>query len=123
MNRALPWMVRTAVLLFWQAVSQVGLLADKIMPAPTAVAEAFWRVTSSGELLRDISVSAGRAFAGFAIGGGIGFALGMVNGLSSLSEKPTDTTTQMIPHIPPPALIPLVLLWVALRHAAQSVPR
>src|SRR6201999_229916 len=107
------------ILLVWQIASQAGLLADQIMPAPTAVVEAFWRVTSSGELLRDIGVSSGRAFAGFAIGGGIGFVLGMVNGLSALSEKLTDTTLQMVRNIPHLALIPLVILWFGIGEEAK----
>jgi sulfonate transport system permease protein len=119
MNRALPWIVPLAIILVWQGASQAGLLADQIMPAPTAVAAAFWRVAISGELLRDIGVSAGRAFAGFAIGGGIGFALGMVNGLSSLSEKLTDGTLQMVRNIPHLALIPLVILWFGIGEEAK----
>jgi sulfonate transport system permease protein len=119
MNRALPWIVPLAILLLWQVASQAGLLSDQVMPPPTAVAEAFWRVTSSGELLRDISISAGRAFAGLAIGGGIGFALGMVNGLSGLSEKLTDSTLQMVRNIPHLALIPLVILWFGIGEEAK----
>ena len=68
MKRVIPWIVPLAILLLWQAASQFGVLADQVMPAPTAVAEAFWRVTRSGELVRDIGVSAWRAFAGFAVG-------------------------------------------------------
>jgi sulfonate transport system permease protein len=60
MKRTLPWIVPVAILLLWQAASQLGLLADQIMPAPTAVARAFWRLTRSGELLRDIGVSSWR---------------------------------------------------------------
>ena len=89
MKRVLPWIVPLTILLLWQVASQVGVLADQVMPAPTAVAEAFWRVTRSGELLRDIEVSTWRAFAGFAVGGGIGFALGMLNGLSG-DQRETD---------------------------------
>ena len=48
MNRALPWIVPAAILLIWQAASQFGLLSGQIMPAPTAVAQAFWRVTRDG---------------------------------------------------------------------------
>jgi sulfonate transport system permease protein len=119
MNRALPWIIPLAILLAWQAASQFGVLADRIMPAPTAVAEAFWRVTSSGELLRDIGVSTWRAFAGFAIGGSIGFVLGMLNGLSGLSEKLTDSTLQMVRNIPHLALIPLVILWFGIGEEAK----
>ena len=119
MKRTLPWIVPLAILLLWQAASQLGLLADQIMPAPTAVARAFWRLTRSGELLRDIGVSSWRAFGGFAIGGGIGFVLGMANGLSGLSEKLTDTTLQMVRNIPHLALIPLVILWFGIGEEAK----
>src|SRR4051794_25999049 len=119
MKRTLPWIVPLTILLVWQVASQVGLLADQIMPAPTAVAAAFWRVTTSGELLRDIGVSTGRASVGFAIGGGIGFALGMLNGLSELSEKLTDSTLQMVRNIPHLALIPLVIPWLGIGEEAK----
>ncbi len=119
MNRALPWLVPLTVLLMWQAAAQTGLLREQIMPAPTAVAGAFWRIARSGELARDIGVSAWRAFAGFAIGGGFGFALGMINGLSGLSETLTDSTLQMVRNIPHLALIPLVILWFGIGEEAK----
>jgi sulfonate transport system permease protein len=119
MKRVLPWIVPLTILLVWQGASQFGVLGDQVMPAPSAVAEAFWRVTRSGELLRDIEISTWRAFTGFAIGGGIGFALGMLNGLSGLSEKLTDSTLQMVRNIPHLALIPLVILWFGIGEEAK----
>jgi sulfonate transport system permease protein len=119
MKRALPWLVPLVILLTWQEASQFGLLAEQIMPAPTTVAEAFWRVIRSGELLRDIEISAGRAFAGFAIGGGIGFVLGRMNGLFGISEKLTGSTLQMLRNIPHLALIPLVILWFGIGEEAK----
>src|SRR3954470_6098935 len=119
MRRVFPWIVPVVILLAWQAASQSGLLRDQVLPAPTAVAEAFWRVTSSGELLRDIEVSTWRAFAGFAIGGGFGFVFGMLNGLSRLSETLTDSTLQMLRNIPHLALIPLVILWFGIGEEAK----
>src|SRR3954468_9504026 len=119
MKRALPWIVPVVILLAWQAASQFGVLRDQVLPAPTAVAEAFWRVTRSGELLRDIEVSTWRAFAGFAIGGGFGFVFGMLNGLSSLSEKLNDNPLQMLRNIPHLALIPLVILWLGIGEEAK----
>jgi sulfonate transport system permease protein len=119
MQRALPWVVPLFVLLVWQLASQSGVLGERIMPAPTAVALAFWRVAQSGELLRDIEISTWRAFAGFAVGGGIGFFLGMLNGVSGLSEKLTDSTLQMVRNIPHLALIPLVILWFGIGEEAK----
>jgi sulfonate transport system permease protein len=119
MKRVLPWVVPMTILLAWQAASVFGLTAQQVMPAPTAVAEAFWRVTRSGELLRDIGTSTWRAFTGFAIGGSFGFVFGMANGLSNLSEKLTDTTLQMLRNIPHLALIPLVILWFGIGEEAK----
>jgi sulfonate transport system permease protein len=119
MRRVAPWIVPVTILLAWQAASATGLLDDRIMPAPVAVAEAFWRMARSGELARDVLVSAERALAGFAVGGGIGFALGMLNGLSGLSEKLTDSTLQMLRNIPHLALIPLVILWFGIGEEAK----
>ncbi|HVZ08004.1 aliphatic sulfonate ABC transporter permease SsuC [Rhodopila sp.] len=119
MKRALPWITPVLILLAWQFAAVAGWLGAQVMPAPTAVAEAFWRVASNGELWRDIQVSTWRAFAGFAIGGGLGFAFGMANGLSDLSEKLTDSTLQMVRNIPHLALIPLVILWFGIGEEAK----
>ena len=45
--------------------------------------------------------------------------LGMLNGLSSLTEALTDSTLQMIRNIPHLALIPLVILWFGIDEAAK----
>ncbi len=118
-RRILPWLVPAAILLTWQAGSQLGFIQSNVLPAPFAVAEAFWRIARSGELWANIEVSAWRALVGFAIGGGIGFVLGMMNGLSSLSETLTDSTLQMIRNIPHLALIPLVILWFGIDEEAK----
>jgi sulfonate transport system permease protein len=118
-RRMFPWLVPATILLAWQAGSALGVIQANILPAPSAVAEAFWRVARSGELWTNIEVSAWRALVGFAIGGGIGFALGMLNGLSSLTEALTDSTLQMIRNIPHLALIPLVILWFGIDEEAK----
>jgi sulfonate transport system permease protein len=119
MRRAVPWILPAFVLLAWQAASFFGVVNDRVMPAPGAVVTAFWKVAFSGALARDVLVSAERALAGFAVGGGIGFALGMANGLSGLSEKLTDATLQMLRNISHLALIPLVILWFGIGEEAK----
>ncbi|KTS27589.1 ABC transporter permease, partial [Methylobacterium indicum] len=52
-------------------------------------------------------------------GGGIGFGLGLANGLSRLSDRLTDTTVQMIRNIPHLSLIPLVILWFGIGEEAK----
>jgi sulfonate transport system permease protein len=119
MKRLLPWILPISLLIGWQAASDFNLLRAQIMPAPTLVAQAAWRLVCSGELWSNIEVSACRALIGLAIGGGIGFALGMANGLSALSEGLLDSTLQMVRNIPHLALIPLVILWFGIDEEAK----
>jgi sulfonate transport system permease protein len=115
----IPWIVPVAIVLTWQAACAAGLVPERVLPAPSEVARAAWRLLVSGELERNVWVSFWRASIGFLIGGGIGFALGLVNGLSELSGKLTDTTLQMIRNIPHLALIPLVILWFGIDETAK----
>ncbi|TGS09713.1 ABC transporter permease subunit [Mesorhizobium sp. M2E.F.Ca.ET.209.01.1.1] len=116
---AAGWLLPAAIIAAWEAAARAGLIPANVLPAPSAVAEAFWRLTLSGELVRNIGVSTLRALSGFAIGGSIGFALGLANGLSALSRGLTDTTLQMIRNIPHLALIPLVILWFGIDEEAK----
>ncbi len=66
-----------------------------------------------------MGVSALRALTGLAIGGSLGFLLGLANGLSARSALVTDTTVQMIRNIPILALIPLVIIWFGVGETAR----
>ena len=116
---SIGWLLPLTILLGWEALSRAGLIAATVLPAPSAVALAFWKLLLSGELLRNVWVSSWRALAGFAIGGSIGFVLGLANGLSRLSRDMTDTTLQMVRNIPHLALIPLVILWFGIGEEAK----
>jgi sulfonate transport system permease protein len=118
-SRLTQWLVPVALLVLWQVLSKAGAIPPTVLPAPSDVLAAGWRMTLSGELPRNIAVSFRRAASGFLLGGSIAFALGLANGLSRLSEKLTDTTVQMIRNIPNLALIPLVILWFGIEEDAK----
>jgi sulfonate transport system permease protein len=113
------WLIPAALIAFWQALSSAGFLSDSVLPSPFAVLAAGWRLTLTGELPRNVEVSFLRALGGLVVGGGIGFAFGLANGLSSLSEQLTDSTLQMVRNIPHLALIPLVILWFGIEEEAK----
>jgi len=113
------WLLPALIILGWEIAARAGVISANVLPAPSAVAEAFWRLLLSGELLNNIGVSSARALAGFAIGGAIGFIFGLANGLSKFSRSFTDTTLQMIRNIPHLALIPLVILWFGIDEEAK----
>ena len=118
-QQLLPWLFPIALIAFWQLASTTGLLQSRILPAPSAVFSAFMDLLRSGELGQHVQVSAGRALLGLLIGGGLGLALGLLNGSSKAASTLLDTTLQMIRNIPALALIPLVILWFGIDESAK----
>jgi sulfonate transport system permease protein len=114
-----PWLVPIAALAAWQLVSLLGLLPNRLVPSPLAVARAAVRLTASGELARHVAVSGRRALLGFLIGGTIGLGLGLLNGLSDRADRLLDTTLQMARAVPHLALVPLIILWLGIGETAK----
>lgn len=114
-----PWLLPAAVIFGWQAAASLGLASTRFMPAPLDVAAAGWNLGRTGELWTNLWVSFARAASGFLVGGGIGLAFGLANGLSRISERLTDTTLQMVRNVPHLSLIPLVILWFGIDEGAK----
>ena len=113
------WALPAGIIAVWEVLSLAGFIPARVLPAPTDVLTAGWKLTLNGELPRNVWVSFWRAIVGLAIGGGIGFALGLANGLSRRSDKIFDSTLQMIRNVPHLALIPLVILWFGIDEEAK----
>jgi len=119
LNGLVPWLVPFAVIVGWELASRTGWLSSRILPEPWAVATAAWNLLRSGALVHDVAISAGRALAGLAIGGGLGLVLGLLTGTFRSAETLLDTTLQMVRNVPPLALIPLVILWFGIDESAK----
>jgi sulfonate transport system permease protein len=113
------WALPLLLLVVWEIASRTGLISSRILPAPSDVVLAGWRLAVTGELWVNMGVSSLRALAGLAIGGSLGFILGLTNGLSRTSEIATDTLVQMVRNVPHLALIPLVILWFGIDETAK----
>ncbi len=118
-GRLIPWLVPVTLIVAWQIASSSGWLSTRVLPAPLDVVKAAWTLTASGELWTHVKVSAGRALAGLAIGGGLGLALGLLTGSVKFFETLLDSTIQMVRNIPALALIPLVILWFGIDETAK----
>ncbi|MCM2532363.1 aliphatic sulfonate ABC transporter permease SsuC [Neobacillus pocheonensis] len=118
-KQIVPWIVPILLLASWQLSSQFGILSSRVLPNPVNVFKAAVELAQSGQLFEYISASSIRALIGFLIGGGIGFALGLLNGLSRISESLLDSSLQMIRNIPHLALIPIVILWFGIEEEAK----
>ncbi|MFD0673306.1 aliphatic sulfonate ABC transporter permease SsuC [Cohnella sp. GCM10027633] len=118
-SRFAPAFIPVLIIVVWQLLGHFGVFSTRTLPLPTKVAEAGWRVIENGELLRHIGVSTRRAFIGLAIGGGLGFALGLLNGVSRTANHLLDSTLQMVRNVPHLALIPLVIVWFGIDESAK----
>ena len=118
-RRLVPWALPIALVAIWEAASQLGLLSSRLLPAPSAVAIAFWHRLSDGSLIRHAAISTERALKGLFIGGGIGFVLGVLAGISRPAETIFDSSMQMLRNVPHLAIIPLVILWFGIDEEAK----
>jgi len=114
-----PWIAPLVILLAWEFAARSGVLSTRVLPEPLAVVKAAWSLIQSGEMWSDVKVSTWRAVSGFAVGGGIGLALGLATGLFRPVEVALDSTVQMIRNIPALAMIPLVILWFGIEEEAK----
>lgn len=118
-QRSKPWLVPVSLLLIWQILAEFGWLRIELMPAPTRILSATIELIQSGELLHHILVSSLRAIAGFVVGGGFGFLLGLLNGLSRTAEDYLDGSMQMLRNIPNLAMVPLAILWFGIHEESK----
>jgi ABC-type nitrate/sulfonate/bicarbonate transport system, permease component len=118
-QRLAPWALPVGLVLIWQLAVEFGWLSSRILPAPSAVAEAGYHLVVSGELWQHLAISTWRAAVGFVIGGSIGLVLGLITGLSKWGERFLDSSVQMIRNVPHLALIPLVILWFGIDESAK----
>jgi sulfonate transport system permease protein len=118
-QRAAPWLVPLGLLAAWEIAADTGMLSARLLPAPSATLRAAWEVLVSGVLAEHVAISARRALIGLAIGGSLGFLLGLLNAVVPAAERLLDSTLQMLRNIPHLAIIPLVILWFGIGEEAK----
>ena len=118
-SRLLPFVLPIAIGIAWELASRSGWLSSRVLPEPWAVVRAFWTLAASGEMWQHVATSGLRALSGFAVGGSLALALGLLTGSWRGAERLLDSTLQMLRNIPTLALIPLVILWFGIDESAK----
>ncbi len=118
-RRLIPWLLPVLLVAGWEAAARLGWLSPRILPAPSDIAGAGRDALRAGTLQHHVAISTGRALAGLAIGGSLGFLLGLLNGALPLAEDLFDSTLQMLRNIPHLAIIPMVILWFGIGEEAK----
>ena len=115
----LPWLIPALLIIFWQIGVMAGWITSSFIPSPWSVLKQGVSLFKKGTLQENISISLYRASVGFVIGGGIGFLLGVINGVSRVARMTFDSTIQMLRNIPHLALIPVVILVLGIGETAK----
>ena len=100
--------------LIWQETAWVGLLDPQFLPAPLQVMGETYRLLIKGPLAIDILQSVKRVVVGFFLAGVVGIGLGILCGLRKSVYAFLAPIIELFRPIPPPAWIPLAILWFGL---------
>ncbi|WP_257614322.1 ABC transporter permease subunit, partial [Oenococcus oeni] len=118
-DKVVPWIIPVGIIVIWQFIVTAGIASGKLLPAPSDILLDAWKLFKSGELQKNIGISLFRALLGFIIGGGIGFILGVLNGIFKVCRLAFDNTIQMLRNIPHLALIPLIILVIGIGEPSK----
>ncbi len=115
------WLSPVLLLALWELGSRFGVIPERVLAAPSTVAETFWALTISGELPANLLVSLARAAAGLSIALVVAVTLGLAAGLSRLGETAIDPLMQIKRTIPSLALTPLFIVWFGIGETPKIV--
>jgi sulfonate transport system permease protein len=122
MRAALRRLVLPLLLLaLWQVAAIRGWADPRLLPPPAEVAAAAWAQLTGVTLLPNLLASLQRALGGFAVGAGLGLALGFLCGLSRLFDLLLRPSFQALKSIAVFAWIPLIAIWFGFGETSRIV--
>ncbi|QVM93907.1 ABC transporter permease [Pseudomonas entomophila] len=109
------------VLVVWQAANSFGWVDANILSSPLDVLRSLYHGLMSGSLPEALRLSLQRTLAGLLIGGGAGFALGLLLGLSHTTERLLGPSLSALRQVALFAWVPLLTAWFGLGEGAKLV--
>ncbi len=119
MHRLKGLLFPACLVMLWWAGSKAQLFNAYIIPAPERVYETAMVMVKKGVLWRHLTVSLYRVFVGFALTFLVAFPLAVFVGMKKRVYQFLEPTLEFIRHIPPIALIPMLILWFGIGETAK----
>lgn len=118
----MPAVVITLVIFcIWEYASRAGMLMRLLFPPPSEIFLYTIKSVLNGELIAAAIASLGRLFAGFLIGGGTGFALGLSMGCSRRLRLLLDPFVAALHPIPKIAIFPFFMFVFGIGETSKIV--
>jgi len=109
---AMPWLVIAGLIILWQAVVQLFGIRQFILPAPSAIWDAF--VEYRAPILDNALFTLANTLIGFGLGIAFGVLLGIVIGSSRLAYSGLYPLLIGINSVPKAAVVPILVLWLGI---------
>ncbi|MBE9225485.1 ABC transporter permease [Phormidium sp. LEGE 05292] len=114
LNTALVITSIGAPLLLWWLVTTFGNIDPKFLPSPAKVMEAFGRLWSTRELLKDTVASLWRVGVGFILAAAFSIPIGVLMGSFASIRALLEPLFGLMRYMPAPAFIPLLILYLGI---------
>ncbi len=107
------------LLAIWQLGSTSGRWSSYILPSPMEVYSALLTLLTSKELQEHIWISLQRVIFGFLLACGAALPLSLMLGMSHRARILLQPVLEFFRHIPPLALLPLIILWFGIGEKSK----
>ena len=109
------------LIIVWFAASHSGIWSTYVLPSPEQVLETAYRMLLKGELLSALAISLQRICLGFGTSVLLAFLISVIFVLYPAFRRNMDGLFNMLRHIPPISLIPLLILWFGIGEAPKII--
>jgi ABC-type nitrate/sulfonate/bicarbonate transport system permease component len=108
-----------ALMVAWEFAARAEWVNPLIVPPLSRVLGIFWDLVASGQIPWQIVVSMKRAAIGYFLAAVVVIARGVFMGLSERIRRLAEVIVEMLRPVPPPALIPLAMLFFGLEDGMK----
>ena len=108
-RRRIGWVLPLSLVLLWEGLTAIGVIDDRFFPPPSTIVAGGIEMVREGDLLGDTLLTITRIATGFAVGGVLGYAVGLVTGVFLTARRIVEPTLSAIYTVPKIALLPVFL--------------
>ncbi|MCL1881754.1 MAG: ABC transporter permease [Oscillospiraceae bacterium] len=108
------------LLLLWELLPRFGIVNYALIPSLSTVLLTFWEMLAQRQFLHDIGDSMVKFFAGLGLAIVVAVPLGVITGWNVAIRKRILPLFQMLSPIPPPAWVPITIIFFGVGFPMQT---
>jgi len=108
-----------SLFVLWEFVTFMGWISPLSLPRLSNVLKTGWQLLMDGTLWIEVSASLKRIILGYIIGCTAGVTIGILFGMSKISDRIGMPIVNLIYPIPKIAILPLIMLWLGIGEISK----